>query len=336
MKRSILSVIGALAGTALLFGTSACSSTASAEPAPVPTTQTAGAFPRTIVVDGADMTIAEQPQRVLAISSDVADVALQLIGPERMIAVPQYIHSEFTSTQSKLAVQVENALSSSTGADPEQFLALDPDLVLVTTRHTSEEDAFSMLEQAGIPTVAVHNGWDSPDLYRENVRLLGDVLGAEDEAQQLIEQFDARTQAVTDAVASLSDEEKPLTIVLRYLGANPYLSGPGSISYTTLLAAGARSGTDVLGMEKTGQASTEQLISAAPTHLVLLDSSGEGIAQFAEILDHPGMQAVPAVAQDNILILPSATLSTGSGALHGLEAIASWLHPELISAGTGR
>ena len=219
MKRSILSVIGALAGTALLFGTSACSSTASAEPAPVPTTQTAGAFPRTIVVDGADMTIAEQPQRVLAISSDVADVALQLIGPERMIAVPQYIHSEFTSTQSKLAVQVENALSSSTGADPEQFLALDPDLVLVTTRHTSEEDAFSMLEQAGIPTVAVHNGWDSPDLYRENVRLLGDVLGAEDEAQQLIEQFDARTQAVTDAVASLSDEEKPLTIVLRYLGA---------------------------------------------------------------------------------------------------------------------
>jgi ABC-type Fe3+-hydroxamate transport system substrate-binding protein len=44
------------------------------------------------------------------------------------------------------------------------------------------------------------------------------------------------------------------------------------------------------------------------------------------------MAAVPAVAEERILVLPAAAMSSGSGGIDGLEAIAHWLHPELVPA----
>lgn len=296
-----------------------------AAPAPAGT-----GFPRTLDVDGTEVIIEAEPQRVVALSTDVADVALQLVGPDRVVGVPQYIQSEFTSAQHELAGEVENALASSVGGDPEAILALDPDLVLLTTRHDSEQDALALLQQAGVPTVGITNSWEDFDTYRQNVTLLGEALGAQDRANEMIDEYDRRIEAVTRALGGLPEQDKPVVGQVRLLSDSFFLAAPGTIGYTVLAESGAINAADVLGMTESGRASVELVIDAAPSHLVLLDSSGEGRAPYADLLDHPGMRAVPAVAQDNILVLPARAVASGGGGVDALEKISWWLHPELV------
>lgn len=289
-------------------------------------------WPRTIDYPGGSVTLAASPNRVVAMSSDVADVALQLIGPERIAAVPKLNTNPNQSTQADLAGQVDGMLVSATGADPEVVLNFEPDLVLVTTRHDAESDAFSILEQAGVPILAITNKWADAETYVENVTLIARALGAEDQAATLIKDYQSRWQAVADATAGLSDDQRPLAAQLRVLGDKIYLSGPGSINHAVLGAAGARQVSDVLGMKKSQPATTEQLITAEPSDLVVLDSTGKGRGQYDVLFGSPGMAVVPAVADDRILVLPAAAMSSGSGGLGALEAIAHWLHPDLVPA----
>lgn len=292
----------------------------------------AESWPRTIDYPGGSVTLPAAPRRVVALSSDVADVALRLIEPARIAAVPTLNANPNQSLQSAAAAQVAGKLASATGADPESVLSFDPDLVLVTTRHDAESDAFSILEQAGVPILAIDNTWSDPAMFHDNVRLIGRALGAEAAAEQLITDHRSRWQRVADATAGLSDDQRPLAGQLRVIGDTIYLSGPGSINQAVLGAAGARQVSDVLGLKKSQPAATEQLISAAPSHLVVLDSTGKGRSQYDSLFGSPGMAAVPAVADERILVLPAAAMSSGSGGIEGLEAIAHWLHPDLVPA----
>ena len=279
------------------------------------------------------MRIEAEPQRVIAISTDVGEVALHLVGPERVIAAPAYLQDPNTSSVPDLARQVEHPLASSVGADPEQFLSLDPDLVLLTATHDTEQDALALLRQAGVPAVGIPETWAGFDDYRRNVEILGRALGAEDRAQELVAEHERRVNAVTDALAGLSAEERPVTAVLRLFDSGSlYVPSPSTMSYAVLEAAGGENVADVLGLTESGKVDIEQLVAAAPSHIVVLDSTGEGRARFAEILGHPGMAAVPAIAADRVLVLPSSEVSSGTGGVAAVEKIAAWLHPELVEA----
>lgn len=311
----------------------ACGAPATAPPA----TEPAGdRFPRTVEVDGEQVTIAAEPQRVIALSTDVGEVALQLIGPDRVIAAPEYLQNPQTSAVPELARQVANPLASSVGADPEQFLSLDPDLVLLTTLHDTEQDALALLQQAGVPTVGIRDSWADFDSYRRNVDLLGTALGAEDRAEELITQFDERIGTVTGALADLPDTDRPVTAVLRLFDSGSlFVPSRSTISHAVVEAAGGTNAADVLGLTDSGKVTIEQLIKAAPSHIVILDSTGQGRDRFAEILGHPGMAAVPAIAQDNVLVLPAGQVSSGTGGVAAVESIAAWLHPELVDTPGG-
>lgn len=317
----------------LLIMASGCAGTGAAPPA-AGGGGAAGAsdWPRTIDYPGGSVTLTAAPQRVVALSSDVADVALQLVEPTRIAAVPTLNTNPHQSLRSAAASQVAGRLASATGADPESVLSFDPDLVLVTTRHDAESDAFAILEQAGVPILAITNTWSDPAMYAGNVRLIGRALGAEEPAEKLITDYHARWQRVADVTAGLADDQRPLAGQLRVIGDSIYLSGPGSINQAVLGAAGTRQVSDVLGLQKSQPAATEQLISAAPTHLVVLDSTGKGRGQYDTLFGSPGMAAVPAVAEGKILVLPAAAMSSGSGGIDALEAIAHWLHPDLVAA----
>lgn len=323
-----------LAVTALAAALVACG--APAAPGPVEPAAGTGAYPRTVDVGGEQVTIAAEPQRVIALSTDVGEVALQLIGPDRVIAAPEYLQNESTSSVPELARQVANPLQSSIGADPEQFLALDPDLVLLTTLHDTEQDALELLQQAGIPTVGFTNSWSDFETYRRNVELLGTALGAERRATNLIAEHEERVSAVTEALAPLPADGRPVIAILRLFDSGSvFVPSPSTISYAAVEAAGGTNVADVLGLTDSGKVSIEQLVAGAPSHIVVLDSTGEGRARFAEILGHPGMAAVPAIAEDNVLVIPAGEVSSGTGGVAAVETIAAWLHPELVDAPDG-
>ena len=76
-----------------------------------------------------------RPQRIVAITSETADMALLLAGPQSMAAIAVGSQSPAMGMVPDLARQVETTLPAGVTPDPEQILSYQPDLVLTTSRH---------------------------------------------------------------------------------------------------------------------------------------------------------------------------------------------------------
>ncbi|OYN85314.1 ABC transporter substrate-binding protein [Parenemella sanctibonifatiensis] len=282
-----------------------------------------GGYPRTIATEDGPVTLSEPVQAVAALSPDVADVMLALVGPERMVAVPETTTKPQHSLHADLAGQVPHVVATQGVGDPEQILGYGPDLVMLTTRHDREADARAQLAQAGVPLLSITNDWDSPEVFAANVTLIGEVLGAEAEAAALVEDHRSRWQAVLAEVPDQPAEQRPVVGMIRTLGQNLWLTGPGTIGHTAIIAAGARPLVEELGLDSGVRMEVEHLVNADPDGLVLVDTTGRGRDQYAEMLASPGIAELSAVRADHIAVVTSGELASGTGGIEAFETIAA-------------
>ena len=98
-------------------------------------------WPRTVSVGGAELTLDAPPARIVATSTEVGDLALELVGHERVAAVSAGSATEGTGNQLDAARRVATVLPAGNDPDTEKLLSLEPDLVLLVGRHAGEHDA---------------------------------------------------------------------------------------------------------------------------------------------------------------------------------------------------
>lgn len=323
-RRSLLTA--ALATSALAWGgCSRSSSSDAAAPGGADPVDAADGYPRTIDTADGPLTLTQQASAVACLSSDVADVMLALVGPERMQVVPRTCTQPFHSVHAEAARTVEHVIEVTGVSDPEQILGFAPDLVMLTTRHERESDARAQLGEAGVPMLSITNDWDSPEVFAENVTLLGEVLGAEDAATALVADHRRRWDAVAEPVADRPDSERPVVGMIRTLGDNLWMTGPGTIGDTAVTAAGARTLAGELGLDKGIKLDVEQLVKVDPDGLVLIDTTGQGKDQYADLLALPGVAELTAVREDHLVVVTSGELASGTGGIIALEKIAAAL-----------
>jgi iron complex transport system substrate-binding protein len=291
--------------------------------APSPTATPASAFPVTIQHEGRSVTIKERPKRIVALSNDVADIALRLAGPERVAALPASNGTPSLAAGAAMAGSVATKLPPGTNPEPEQILSLKPDLVLITTRHGGEQDAAKLLEQVNVPLL-IFAHWGKPEVIAENVRVIGKAVGEVEKAEQLVKEMEAGMERVKKAVAGV--QTKPRVVAFSDQANRPFLIGKsgGGITPTLIAMAGGELVTD-----QGGPAQTERVVALNPDVIVIIDVWGKGLENYRSILDAPAMQALPAVKNNRIIVLPAwqAFLPTDQVWV-GLEALAKALHPE--------
>ncbi|WP_029150430.1 ABC transporter substrate-binding protein [Microbacterium indicum] len=317
----ILAVGTALAGA---LGLAACGAEAPASE-PVPTAAHAAEWPRTVDVEGASVEISEAPQRVVALSTETGDVALQLGGPDRLVAVSTGSVTEGAGNRIDLAEQVGTVLETSTSPDPEQILALEPDLVLMTARHDGEQDAASLLEGTGVPTIAFDSAeFQTLDGIADAVTVLGDALGEEDAAARVLADFDERRAAVEQAAPSGGDGPSVLLLMAR--GGQQMIQPQTTLMSHLVEQAGGR----VVGAGPGAvPADPEQIVAAAPDVILVEDFRGAGLAPFDGLLRSAALAGVPAVADGDVHLVSGATASdtAATAAIDGLEEISGILNP---------
>ncbi|WP_418153437.1 ABC transporter substrate-binding protein [Actinoalloteichus caeruleus] len=324
---------GSLLGTTslavvLLAG---CATTPADEPVPAPSSAPPGAaasYPRTVGGggQGEPVTIPSEPTRIAALSPDAAEAALALVGAERLVAVPASVTGTHLGNHVEDAAAVSEHLPPGTNPDPELVLSLNPDLVLVTPRHDGEQDALSLLDESGVPVLALEH-WDDLDEVAGNLTLLGEALGVEDRAESLVADMASRRDAVRDAVDGV---DRPSVLVLSNQAGVPFVLGPDSFTTGLVELAGGASAAERAGVRRTGPVDPEVVVGAAPDAVVLVDVTGAGRESFDSLLAHPAVADIPSVAEDRVLLLPAASAFASGGAhtLDGLEELAGWLHPE--------
>ena len=266
---------------------------------------------------------------------------------DREVAIPDPVTSVITLAPSLTeTLYYLDALDLLTGCDiysdyPEEIAELDrvtnwdlslnyevltaaqPDLILAA--EINGLDQIKDLEQLGLTVFCIKNPADFDELY-ETIRLVGEVIGKEEKAEEVVKQMQDRVNDVIKAMEGNTDTPLVFYEMDATDPTKPWTAGKGSFISTILSLAGAKN----LGDEAEGewiQMGLETLIEASPEIILLGDyyygNTPDAVAQ------RTGWDGIEAVKEgrmygfdDNLVSRPGPRL------VEGLKIIAEIIHPE--------
>jgi iron complex transport system substrate-binding protein len=294
----------------LLVLLTACATQATATEAHAALTFTDG-LGREIKLDG-------PAQRVLSMAPSNTEI-LFAIG-----AGSQVVGRDSLSDYPAEAADITDIGSTFEALNTEAIVSLKPDLVLAAEINTPEQ--VKQLEDLGLTVYYLKNPVTLEEMY-DNLAIVAQLTGHEDEAAALTESLKARVAAVDEKIAPLSSRPGVFYELDATDPAKPYTAGKGT--FITLLidrAGGYNIASDIDGYP---QFSLEQVVTADPAFIILGDArygvSPESIAQ------RPGWENLSAVKNGNVVPFNDDLASRpGPRLVDALEELAKILRPELF------
>jgi iron complex transport system substrate-binding protein len=234
--------------------------------------------------------IAGTPERVVVLDTGELDATLAL-GVPPVGAVRTDVSDELPGFVTAAGADPADIASVGTIAEPdlEAIAELEPDLILSNAvRHA---DVYEQL--AGIaPTVFAETIGES---WQENLLLAGEALGRSEEAQDLLDGFAARAEAVG---ALYGDPAATEVSVARFLdGTLIRLYGEGSFIGSVLADVGFARPEVQRTAETFVEVSPEQVTQADGDLLFYGAYGQEGATAAGQVTGGPLWQSIPAVAQ---------------------------------------
>lgn len=284
--------------------------------APVPTPwrdsldrrATAG-FPRHI---GAAV-VPAPPRRIVAASVASAETLLGLVGRDRIAGVHVLATDARYSGSAAAAATLPVV-----GAEPEQLVAVRPDLVFVD--EFSRAEVPQLLRAVGIPVVRTLPVRTFADIA-DNVRLIGCATGDDAGAERAVVAMEQQLLALASAAGAVA--------AWRVMCLNGDLDtyGAHSLFDAAVQRAGARHLPAEHGVGGYQKLDIETVLAWRPDALVV---GGDEPAAIQWLQDHPGLRLLPCVQRGRVLRLPTALL--GATSPHAV-ALAETLQRQLLTWG---
>ena len=195
----------------------------------------------------------EQPERIVSLTASITETLFALGLEDRVVGVTDTCdYPEVASEKPDVGCWFE--------PDMDKFMALRPDLAIGAASAHSELK--SALEAKGIDVLLVDSG--SIDDVLDLIEQLGERLRATERALELLDNLNARLEALDAKVSKISGEE--LLSACRILEWNEgqfYVAGPKSFQYDVIARAG---GVNVTGgiNEAYPRIAAEQLLEWDP------------------------------------------------------------------------
>jgi len=267
---------------------------------------------------GREVKLEGPAQRVLSMAPSNTEI-LFAIG-----AGSQVVGRDSLSDYPAEAADITDIGSTFEALNTESIVSLKPDLVLAAEINTPEQ--VKQLEDLGLTVYYLKNPHTLEEMY-DNVAIVAQLTGHEDEAAALVESLKARVAAVDEKIAPLSSRPGVFYELDATDPAKPYTAGKGT--FITLLidrAGGYNIASDIDGYP---QFSLEQVVTADPAFIILGDArygvSPESIAQ------RPGWENLSAVKNGNVVPFNDDLASRpGPRLVDALEELAKILRPGLF------
>lgn len=244
------------------------------------------------------------PARIVSLNLCTDQMLMDLVPPERIAAV------SFLSLDPAISNKVDEAVTIGTHrGSAEEVLLMEPDLILAgafSSRHTNK-----ILETLGYPIETFTPASNLEDV-RDNLRRMGELVGAEDRSAELIGDLDRAIEAADSARSQ--DARTP---VYASYAVNGFTAGDGSLLADLVETAGFRTLASELGLGWTARVSLEQLVISQPDIIDLGDDYNDPPSRGTEALYHPALKRL--MAEKNVIHLPSNL--TICGAAHTADAL---------------
>lgn len=262
------------------------------------------------------------PQRIAAVSPDVAETVAALGAGERLVLVPDSQTNPVMTNHLPVMQSVSATVAAHGAADPEQILASGPDIAIITPRHEGESDTAALLEASAVPVLTLPNAWQSGAEMLGNIALIGDAIGAPDRGAELAREI----ADALDAVEPVSGPA-PSVLVLSNQAGRPMINAGRGFALDLLARAGGRNAADDAGMTRMTFVDPEQVAGIDPDAILLVDIRGAGEESFAAVLGNPAVAGLSAVRQERILLLDGKhTQAYGLRSVpEGLAQLRDWL-----------
>ena len=168
------------------------------------------------------------------------------------------------------------------------------------------------------------------DIYTD-IRNLGKIFKVEDKAEELIRQMKeeiAETQAI---VAGVKEEDKPRVFVFdMYKEDQIYTTAAGLESNLIELAGGINT-TRKMADSRWFMASVEVLVSANPDIIIINDYGKQSVEEKIDyIKSNDACSDIPAVVNDNFLIIPLVAVMQDIRASRACRTMAEYFYPDLF------
>lgn len=307
-KSTALILVIALA----VFIFAGCTNGATASPASAPSAGAASgaraitdSVGRTVEIPGAVekiVALGNTPRMVTYLGLANKVVGVGSMDADKVTPVTAYAYAN-KDLWAKVSVVGTDA-AGATDYYPEQIIAVDPDVILCSY---NKELADDIQTKTGIPVVAVPMGTLFGKDYEDALRLLGDVCGAGDRAEEVISYINDCLDDLKTRTSNIPDAGKPAV-----LGAAATFKGAHGIEgvYTNYAVFEAISANDVTkGVADTAGAvliDKEKVIGWNPEY-IFFDSGGVGLVK-NDYTENPDFYAQLTAVQDgNLYQYPSST-----------------------------
>lgn len=262
-------------------------------------------------------------QRIVSQNLATDEMVLALVPASQILAVSHFADDERISNVTREAAGIRERVSG----DGETMVAMRPDVVL--TDPFARRDTQMLLRQVDIPVLQFPSA-DSFDAIRDNLKTMGEDLGAVPQAAAVIAKLDADLAALETRVG-----HGPRPKALFY--NDGYTAGAGTLIDDMLRVAGLSNAASDYGIGGHAPVSLEQVFAMDPDVIIVSDYGADARARALidtpTALTHPAWRAVRAVSAHRVYVVPARyTLSTSQYAVRGAEALARVIHPEAFAA----
>jgi ABC-type Fe3+-hydroxamate transport system substrate-binding protein len=214
--------------------------------------------------------------------------------------------------------------------DPEKFIGLHPDLVLIRPMiERSYPQFIDKLKQAGIAVISLQpNNIDEMFTYW---RSLGTLTGHEAQAEQMITEFNTRLKAVRDRLSTVHADRRPHVYFESIHGKMKTFAQKSMAIFVLEQAGGINIAADADQVRETNIAfyGKERLLSHGPNIDILLAQHGQmNPIDRQTILNEPGFQAIKAVRDGKVYLIEEELVSRPTlRLLDGIEQLNGLFYP---------
>ncbi|QJW44855.1 ABC transporter substrate-binding protein [bacterium BFN5] len=278
------------------------------------------------VVDsqGRTVKLMHKPQRIIPLSISTDEIVVNLVPLERIAALTYLSDDAGISNITEQAKLVAKKVK----ANPEQIIALQPDLVIIPDWQPQE--LIQTLRESGLPVYVYHAPSTIEDI-KTNIRDIAKVLGEQAAGNRIIAKMDEDLVKINEKVDAMPPEKRVIVLQFTLLGAS---GGRESLFDDICHYAGVQNGAALAGLGKYETMSQEQIVKVNPDVFIMpmWDYTGENnMLQYKELVHQdPGLQSVKAVRSNRLILLPDRYQNSSSQYIvQGIRDVAQAAYPEL-------
>ena len=216
----------------------------------------------------------------------------------------------------------------------ENAVASGADLVIgqVSAFRESAWGSYEQFESKGIHCLTITGTLvqdETVEQVYQDIENLGKIFKVEDRAAQLIADIQAQIAQVQAAVQDVPEEEKARAFVLDTVNGNEIYTTSSGLESNLIELAGGINVTRGMADARWFNTSVETLVETAPDVIIINDYGSQTVEEKLDFLNsNPALQSVPAVKNQNYLVIPLVAVMQDVRAASACRTFAMQFYPE--------